>query len=257
MVSYVPQADSHAGQRVLAVQQQTDDEPSPETSAKMLEPLVLELVSMIQCVEMYCRYVYGHVRCSLESILPRVTLEIANTSTLTILPHVMQVSKTSRDAEAAIADAGVKADGSMTHEPMSGPAVALVDPAMVSKLSGEMKERVQGVVGHYISLEEHIFRQNVAKAVALNTLESPTSKTTTLVDDAFFVIAKSARRALSSLHADAICAILNQIRALLEVDYILIFNAQLKVCVRARVRVCLRTLLLLYERVHVYSVTCV
>lgn len=112
---------------------------------------------------------------------------------------------------------------------MSGPAVLAVDPAMVAKLSGEMKERVHGVVGQYICLEEHIFKQNVAKAVALNTLETPMSKTTTLVDDAFFVIAKSARRAMSSLHADAICAILNNIRALLEVDYILIFKAQLKV----------------------------
>lgn len=63
------QADSKAAERVAAVRQHTDDEPTPETSAKALEPLVLSLVSMIQCVEMYCRYVYGHVRAAHAQIL--------------------------------------------------------------------------------------------------------------------------------------------------------------------------------------------
>lgn len=174
--------------------QASADEPDPGTLPQSTEPIIMDLVTMIQCIEMVCRFNFGYV---------------------------------TRQAAAAT-DGGGSADGDGNSSEVSGPRALPVDEAVFGRLTQAMKECEQGLVSYYLALEEHVFRQNVSKAVMLNTVESAQSRTSTLVEDAFFVIAKSARRAMSTLHADAICAILNQIRALLEVDYVLIFKGQLK-----------------------------
>ena len=113
-------------------------------------------------------------------------------------------------------------------DPSMGAVAVDVDPALISRLTSDIKQRVQVLIGYYLPLEEHVLRVNIGKAVELNAAESAGSLTTTIVDDAFFVIQKSARRAMSSINADCLCAVLNQIRALLETEYLMIFKAQIE-----------------------------
>ena len=65
--------------------------------------------------------------------------------------------------------------------------------------NGDLAMQVQGLIGQYITLEESGLKNMVEKAIELNQKEAAGALTTTVVDDAFFVISKSARRSMSTL----------------------------------------------------------
>jgi hypothetical protein len=95
--------------------------------------------------------------------------------------------------------------------------------------NGDLAMEVQGLIGSYITLEEEGLKYMVSKAIELNTREGDQSRTTTVVDDAFFVITKSARRAMSTLSANCFCAMLNQICMIIETTYLDLFREPLRV----------------------------
>jgi len=87
---------------------------------------------------------------------------------------------------------------------------------------------MQGLLGEYIMLEAYFLTESVSKAVAMDTVLDSTALTSSIVDDVFFLVKKSIRRSLSSCYVDSICAVINNACTLLEEDYSLVFQQQLK-----------------------------
>eukprot|EP00039_Didymoeca_costata_P031577 m.35467 g.35467 ORF g.35467 m.35467 type:complete len:705 (+) comp8884_c0_seq3:93-2207(+) len=100
-------------------------------------------------------------------------------------------------------------------------------PYGLNMLQGEFATRIQALTGDYLSLEQRSLNYSIKKALELNTREG-NSKTSSLVDDTFFVISKSARRAMSTFSANCFCAMVNSICATIEQQYIKIFQDQLQ-----------------------------
>ncbi|KAB7494069.1 Conserved oligomeric Golgi complex subunit 4 [Armadillidium nasatum] len=71
------------------------------------------------------------------------------------------------------------------------------------------------VIGNYTILEQFYLNESFRKAVALDSGEGQ-NQTSSLVDDAFYIIKKSVRRAIASSSVDGVCAMLNHSVDLLE-----------------------------------------
>uniref|UniRef100_A0A1I8G969 Conserved oligomeric Golgi complex subunit 4 n=1 Tax=Macrostomum lignano TaxID=282301 RepID=A0A1I8G969_9PLAT len=80
---------------------------------------------------------------------------------------------------------------------------------------------IQKLVDEYCLLEEHFMREMLAKAVALDSGVGGSDPTDTrLADDAFFILKKCLRRAVSTGSADATCAALNRAADVAEAQLI-------------------------------------
>lgn len=94
--------------------------------------------------------------------------------------------------------------------------------------------RMQELIGLYIAMEQYYTRETLKKAVALNDNETKIkneqggSLTSALVDDVFYIIRKSVQRAMSSSNIDCLCAVVNNACALLETDFLSLFQAKIK-----------------------------
>ena len=99
-----------------------------------------------------------------------------------------------------------------------------------SMLNGDLTVKTQQLIASYVTLEERGLKQNITKAIDLDTIHQTgtTAQTSSLVDDAFFVISRSARRAMSTMSTNCFCAMLNQICALLETEYLGLFKAKIQ-----------------------------
>ncbi|GAU95964.1 hypothetical protein RvY_07479 [Ramazzottius varieornatus] len=86
---------------------------------------------------------------------------------------------------------------------------------------------MQELIGDYITIEEYYMRQSVKKAISMEQIEE-NSMTSSMVDDVFFVVRKSVRRALSSTSVDGICAILNHAISVLQEDFATVLHEKLK-----------------------------
>ncbi|MCL4127343.1 UNVERIFIED_CONTAM: hypothetical protein GTU68_060667 [Idotea baltica] len=71
------------------------------------------------------------------------------------------------------------------------------------------------VIGTYTILEQFYLNESLRKAVLLDK-EEGANKNSSLVDDAFYIIKKSVRRAIASSSVDGICAMLNHSVDLLD-----------------------------------------
>ncbi|RXG53402.1 Conserved oligomeric Golgi complex subunit 4 [Armadillidium vulgare] len=71
------------------------------------------------------------------------------------------------------------------------------------------------VIGNYTILEQFYLNESFRKAVTLDSGEGQ-NQTSSLVDDAFYIIKKSVRRAIASSSVDGVCAMLNHSVDLLE-----------------------------------------
>ncbi|XP_065827817.1 conserved oligomeric Golgi complex subunit 4-like [Oscarella lobularis] len=103
------------------------------------------------------------------------------------------------------------------EETLKDTAAVLEKMIQESQLSVTMQQ----LSGEYISVEDYFMRESFLKAVHLDTsaeLESG-SYTSSIVDDVFFIIQKSVRRAVSSSSVDCVCAMLNHANSLLVHDY--------------------------------------
>ena len=71
------------------------------------------------------------------------------------------------------------------------------------------------VIGSYTMLEQFYLNESFQKAISLDTADA-NALTSSLVDDAFYIIKKSIRRAIASNSVDGVCAMLNHAVDLLE-----------------------------------------
>jgi hypothetical protein len=74
------------------------------------------------------------------------------------------------------------------------------------------------VLSYYISLEEVFVEESVAKAISIDQT-IPGSLTSSMVDDAFYVLLSAGKRALSTGRAPSAVAVLNQINTVLATLY--------------------------------------
>lgn len=80
--------------------------------------------------------------------------------------------------------------------------------------------RMQELICDYLVLEKYYMEENTKLAIASDQLEEDddSQMTTSLIDDAFFIVRKCIRRANLSGSLDAVCAVINNACAILETD---------------------------------------
>ncbi|XP_067931489.1 conserved oligomeric Golgi complex subunit 4-like isoform X2 [Watersipora subatra] len=91
----------------------------------------------------------------------------------------------------------------------------------------DLSKEMQVVVGYYIMMEEYYMREMADKAAALDTSDS-SSLTSSVVDDTFYLVKKSIRRALSSASIDGVCAVINHACSVLDEKFIELLKSRLK-----------------------------
>ena len=84
--------------------------------------------------------------------------------------------------------------------------------------SCDLARMVQEVIGHYIMAEEFFMKEMTLKAVNMDSLEEG-QHTSSMVDDSFFIVKKSVKRAVSSSSVDGVCAMLNHAASVLEESF--------------------------------------
>jgi hypothetical protein len=80
----------------------------------------------------------------------------------------------------------------------------------------DLMHRIQELVSSYVRVEENFLLKSVTKAIKETDCLDPhdaDAKTTTLVDDAFFILQESLRRAISTCDINAACAVVNNVSA--------------------------------------------
>ncbi|GAB1597611.1 conserved oligomeric Golgi complex subunit 4-like [Argonauta hians] len=82
----------------------------------------------------------------------------------------------------------------------------------------DLSRLMQDLIGNYILMEEYFMREMVLKAVNMDSAEE-NSLYSSMVDDSFFIVKKSVRRAISSSSVDGVCAMLNHACTILEQDF--------------------------------------
>ncbi|KAG5876538.1 hypothetical protein JTB14_010309 [Gonioctena quinquepunctata] len=84
--------------------------------------------------------------------------------------------------------------------------------------NSELSQCKHELLSHYLRLEQYYMEESVAKAIAMDTLESG-QQTSSMVDDTFFIIRKCIRRSISTGSLDGICVIINNACRVLESDF--------------------------------------
>eukprot|EP00930_Biecheleria_cincta_P017318 TRINITY_DN13802_c0_g2_i2.p1 TRINITY_DN13802_c0_g2~~TRINITY_DN13802_c0_g2_i2.p1 ORF type:complete len:645 (-),score=163.80 TRINITY_DN13802_c0_g2_i2:75-2009(-) len=80
----------------------------------------------------------------------------------------------------------------------------------------KLVHRVQELVSNYVLVEQNFLLQSVEKAIAeTDSLDpyDPDQLTTTLVDDAFFILRESMLRSITTCDINAVCAVVNNVNA--------------------------------------------
>jgi len=93
--------------------------------------------------------------------------------------------------------------------------------------SCQLSRIAQDSLGDYILLEHFFMAENIAKAIELDTMEAD-QRTTSMLDDVFFIVKKCVKRAVSCGSVDGICAVINHAANLLEADFCQVFQNQIK-----------------------------
>ncbi|KAL9925550.1 conserved oligomeric Golgi complex subunit 4 isoform 2-T2 [Glossina fuscipes fuscipes] len=100
----------------------------------------------------------------------------------------------------------------------------------LSKLLGQcdLSRQMQELLAIYLLLEKYFMEGSVIKAIALDAYENG-QQCSSMVDDVFFVVRKSIRRALSSQSINGTCAVINNAASCLESDFVNALRSPLKV----------------------------
>ncbi|KAG0730329.1 Conserved oligomeric Golgi complex subunit 4 [Chionoecetes opilio] len=83
------------------------------------------------------------------------------------------------------------------------------------------------IVGDYTILEQFYLNESFKKALAMDTVEEG-AHTSSIVDDAFYIIKKSIRRSIASSSVDGVCAMLNHAVTLVETQLVEGFRQTLR-----------------------------
>lgn len=95
---------------------------------------------------------------------------------------------------------------------------ALPPSRETSLRSGAMSTTLRELLSFYISLEEYYVEESVAKAIRIDE-PVPGSLTSSVVEDAFFVLLSAGRRALATGRAPSAVSIFNQLNTVLSTLY--------------------------------------
>lgn len=106
------------------------------------------------------------------------------------------------------------------------------DPELLNKIETLMKCcnlncKMQEVLDYYVQLERYFTEESVFKAVAMDALLED-SNVSSMVDDVFFILRKSIRRAATSGSIEVVCSVINNVRTLLETKYCPVLKKQLE-----------------------------
>ncbi|KAL2917072.1 Golgi transport complex subunit 4 [Polyrhizophydium stewartii] len=108
-----------------------------------------------------------------------------------------------------------------------------VDPAIVPPpgsdglaKTSKLNEQVHTLIGYFVTIEDYFIRRSIEKALKIDT-HDPANLTSSCVDDVFFILKTSMRRGISTSDADCLCALINSISRLLEVDFMGVLQKKL------------------------------
>lgn len=82
-----------------------------------------------------------------------------------------------------------------------------------------LSRSVQELNGMYVSFEEYFLKESTLKAIQMDDASSETSITSYMLDDVFFILKNSVRRASTGGSLDVLCAIINHSVSVLETSY--------------------------------------
>ncbi|XP_014293809.1 conserved oligomeric Golgi complex subunit 4 [Halyomorpha halys] len=105
-------------------------------------------------------------------------------------------------------------------------------PTVLAALEDKLKSCVlcrtmEELLSAYLILEHHYMEESVRKAIAMDTIEA-SSQFSSMIDDVFFIVKKSIRRASSTGSIDGVCAVINNACGVLENEMCTKLNATLK-----------------------------
>lgn len=86
-----------------------------------------------------------------------------------------------------------------------------------------LSRKVEEIVDHYLVIEGFFLRRSVEKAMGIDEYDSG-SKTSSCVDDVFYILKKTISRAVHTSNVDCLAAMINFIKNTLEMDYISVFQ---------------------------------
>lgn len=87
--------------------------------------------------------------------------------------------------------------------------------------------RMQELIASYLTLESYFLRESILKAIVLDTYEDG-QHYSSIVDDVFFIIKKSIKRAIATQSLDCVCAVINNSLSCLEQHYLTALQNHLK-----------------------------
>ncbi|EDW87946.1 conserved oligomeric Golgi complex subunit 4 [Drosophila yakuba] len=93
--------------------------------------------------------------------------------------------------------------------------------------NSDLRRQMQEILSTYLLLERYFMEESVLKAIGLDTYESG-QQCSSMVDDIFFILRKSIRRALTTQSINGTCAVINNVAACLDGDFVSALKAPLK-----------------------------
>lgn len=91
----------------------------------------------------------------------------------------------------------------------------------------DLNRRMQEVLDYYVQLERYFAEESIFKAVAMDALLED-SNVSSMVDDVFYILRKSIRRASTSGSVEVVCSVINNVRTLIETKYCPVLKKQLE-----------------------------
>ncbi|XP_017121164.1 conserved oligomeric Golgi complex subunit 4 [Drosophila elegans] len=93
--------------------------------------------------------------------------------------------------------------------------------------NSDLRRQMQEILSTYLLLERYFMEESVLKAIGLDSYESG-QQCSSMVDDIFFILRKSIRRALTTQSINGTCAVINNVAACLDGDFVSALKAPLK-----------------------------
>lgn len=84
--------------------------------------------------------------------------------------------------------------------------------------NSELARCMQELLGTYLALERYFMEESVHKAIGMDSLDQD-QQTSSMVDDAFFIVKKCIKRSITSGSIDGVCAVINMACGLLEGEF--------------------------------------
>ncbi|EDW13343.2 conserved oligomeric Golgi complex subunit 4 [Drosophila mojavensis] len=91
----------------------------------------------------------------------------------------------------------------------------------------DLSRHMQEILSTYLLFERYFMEESVMKAIGLDTYEVG-QQCSSMVDDVFFILRKSIRRALTTQSINGTCAVINNVASCLDGDFVSALKAPLK-----------------------------